>query len=196
MKKIFSLFFVFVISGCLQTNFFLINKNYNFNKRDKILQTVQNELPQILEEIPFGKEELYGFRNRNEFLNTTVDEPFQFYTLTDNKLKNTSSYRVPIIVENEFRALATVEYIKDTLHIVDFGANILAKEIQGVCKENTKFKFIGILRIYNIHSDFLVMSNKQENLFIPLTSAKLYLYSVGISDIEKYYTINQIINLL
>jgi len=176
----------------------IVHRNNNVQKKrnDEVVQITQKELPQILKKIPLGYEENYGFHNREELQNALAGKPFNCYSLIDNELKSTSTFRIPITVEQEFRALATVEYIKDTLHVVDFGANVLAKEIQAVCNENSNMVFLGILRIYSINSDFLVMTEGQQDFFIPLTSAKMYLKNNNFSSIEKYYTKDQIINII
>jgi hypothetical protein len=181
----------------LTYNSCIIKKN-SFQKTEKyrISQIAIKELPQVLEKIPVGFENSYGFENRDEFLNSKVGVPFKFYTFKNNKLSDTSPYSVPIIVNNEFRALATVEYINDTLHIVDFGSNGLAHEIQSVCKNNNQFNFIGILRVYEIFSDFLIISNKDEKQFIPLTSAKLYLKSIGNKNSDRNLSEYEIVNMI
>jgi hypothetical protein len=193
MKKIRLHFLLFLLliffTSCLTI------KNDN-KKQDKVLLTAQKELSQTLNKIPIGQEELYGFNNRSEIENAGIGKPFEFYMLNDDELKPTSSYRAPVIVADEFRALATVEILNDTLHIVDFGATTLAKEIQTVCKENSKMNFVGILRIYSAFSDFVIMSKKQNYLFIPLTSAKIYLKTIGISNPENYYSKNQIVSFI
>lgn len=185
-------FLVIFFSSCI------VHRNNNVQKKrsDEVVQVTQKELPQILKKIPMGYEENYGFHNRDELQNALVGKPFSCYSLSENELKSTSAFRVPITVDQEFRALATVEYIKDTLHVVDFGANVLAKEIQAVCNENSNMVLQGILRIYSINSDFLVMTEGQQDIFIPLTSAKMYLKNNNFSSTEKYYTKDQIINLI
>ncbi|MFZ4725156.1 MAG: hypothetical protein ACOYMD_06880 [Paludibacter sp.] len=162
----------------------------------KVVQTAKKELPQILEKIPAGSEQSYGFESKDEFQNSKVGKPFRFFTIKNNQLADTSPYTLPITVDNQFRALATVEYINDTLHIVDFGSNVLAKEIQSVCNDNKQLNFIGILRVYEIYSDFLMVDSKGQNQFIPLTSAKLFLKNNINKPIQKYYNENQIINLI
>jgi hypothetical protein len=162
----------------------------------KVVQTTKKELPQVLEKIPAGYEQSYGFESKDEFLNSKVGKPFRFFTIKNNQLTDTSPYTLPITVDNQFRALATVEYINDTLHIVDFGSNVLAKEIQTVCNENKQLRFTGILRVYEIYSDFLMVNSKGQNQFIPLTSAKLFLKNNINKPIQRYYNETQIINFL
>ena len=193
MKKIILHLLIFLIviffSSCL--TYRNDNKKYH-----AILLTAQKELSQTLNKIPTGQEELYGFNSKSEIENAEIGKPFEFYTLEDEELKRTSSYRVPVLVADEFRALATIEIINDTLHIVDFGATMLAKEIQTACNENSTMNFVGILRIYSLFSDYVIMSKKQEYFLIPLTSAKIYLKTIGISNPENYYSKNQILNLI
>lgn len=193
MNKIrmhFSIFLLVIfLSSCLTY------KNDN-KKYHAVLVTAQKEILQTLNKIPPGQEELYGFNTKSEIENAAIGTPFDFYTIENEELKRTSSYRVPVLVADEFRALATIEMINDTLHIVDFGATILAKEIQTVCNENSTMNFVGILRIYSIFSDFVIMSKKQQYFLIPLTSAKIYLKTIGISNPENYYSKNQLLNLI
>ena len=175
-----------------------LNQKETAQKKEifKVVQTAKKELPQVLEKIPAGYEQSYGFESKDEFLNSKVGKPFRFFTIKNNQLTDTSPYTLPITVDNQFRALATVEYINDTLHIVDFGSNVLAKEIQTVCNENKQLRFTGILRVYEIYSDFLMVNSKGQNQFIPLTSAKLFLKNNINKPIQRYYNETQIINFL
>jgi len=193
MKKAIVYFQILLIFSVFTSCLTVKKNNKNFNE---ITLTAQKELSQTLKKIPVGYEDLYGFRNKSEIENAEIGNPFEFYKLENEELKKTSSFRVPIIVDGEFRALATIEYIGDTYHIVDFGSTVLANEIQKVCRENPKMSFAGILRLYDIFSDFMVMSKKQDYIFVPLTSAKIYLKTIGISNPESCYSKNQIIQLL
>ncbi len=176
----------------------IVYRESNVRQREKneVVKITQKELPKILEKIPLNYEENYGFHSREEFQNALAGTPFNCYTLMDNELKNSPTYRVPIAVDQEFRALVTVEYINDTYHVVDFGANVLAKEIQMVCNENPNMVFLGILRIYSINSDFLVMKKDQQEVLVPLTSAKMFLKSKNILNIDNYYTKDQVFKLV
>lgn len=185
------LLFSLIFSSCL-TQKEMAQKKEIF----KVVQTAKKELPQILEKIPAGSEQSYGYESRNEFLSSKVGKPFRFFTIKNNQLTDTSPYSLPIIVDNQFRALATVEYINDTLHIVDFGSNVLAKEIQSVCNENKQLHFIGVLRVFELYSDFLMIAIKDQNQFIPLSSAKIFLKNNGNKPIQKYYNATQIINFI
>ena len=190
-KNLFIIALVVVFTSCLSQRETALKK-----EKYRISQTAKKEIPQMLEKIPIGAEKGYGFDNREEFLNSKVGTPFKFYTIKNNQLAENSPYSVPIMVGKEFRAFATVDNVSDTLHIVDFGSTALAKEIQAVCNENKNLSFSGILRVYQIYSDFLVMTKNQEKRFIPLTSAKQYLTSIAYNPNQKLFTETQIINLL
>jgi hypothetical protein len=180
---------------------FLFNSCFIFrhetkNTKDLYVTAAEKDLQQILEKIPIGNEESYGFKNREEFENAEIEDPIDFFTFINDSIQSVETVRLPVSVEDEFRSLATVEYIDGELHIVDFGANVLAQEIQKVCNENINYKLIGILRVYNITSDFLIMSKENQDIYIPLTSAKMYLQNTKNEIPKKYYTENEIINLL
>ena len=159
-------------------------------------QTAQKELSATLEKIPNGTETQYGFNSRDEFQSAEIGNPFNYYGFNGSTLEKSKTVTIPIIVADEFRALASVDYITDTLHIVDFGATELAREIQKVQKENASLTFVGLLRVYQIRSDFVIMAKSNEYIFFPLTSATMYLQSSGLSKAEKHYTQSQIAEII
>lgn len=169
----------------------LKNSEYQMAK-----QITKEELPMILNKIQQGNEQLYGFNSRDEFQTAEVGNPFNNYSFNGSVMEKLTTITVPVIVADEFRALSSLDYIRDTLHIVDFGASALAKEIQMVQRENIALTFVGLLRVRRIDADFIIMSKGNENLFYPLTSSKLYLSSSGVLKIEKYYTQSQILNII
>jgi hypothetical protein len=167
------------------------NSEYQMAKR-----ITGDELPLFFNKIEKGTEQLYGFSNRDEFLKAEVGNPFNNYRFNGSELEKSTTISVPVLVADEYRALSSLDYINNTLHIVDFGATVLAKEIQLVQKQNMTLSFVGLLRIYRINSDFIIMSDNHENLFLPLTSAKIYLASAGMPKIEKFYTQSQILDII
>jgi hypothetical protein len=188
------LIFIWIVIICSCRTMKKVNiQNSEFSS---VEQTLRRDLPVILEKIPAGYELLYGFRNRDEFQKAEPGKPFNYFSYNGSGLEKSSTISVPVIVENEYRALASMDYIKDTLHIVDFGANGLAKEIQLVQNKNSSLFFVGLLRLYRISSDFAIMSQNQDYLFFPLSSAKIYLQSIGVSKIENYYNQDQILKII
>jgi hypothetical protein len=159
-------------------------------------KTFERELPMILEKIPVNYELLYGFRNRDEFQEAYAGIPFNYFSYNDSVMEKSLAAVIPVLVGNEYRALVSLDYVRDTLHIVDFGAKGLAKEIQEVISNNNSMSFIGLLRIYRVNIDFAILTQSREYMFFPLTSAKSYLRSKGIPVTYEYYNQNQVLTLL
>ena len=173
-----------------------VTLNIDKSEYSIVKQIAKKELPMVLDKIPLGNELRYGFNNRNEFQLAEIGNPINYYSINNLELVKSPTITVPVIVNGEYKALASIDYVNDSLHIVDFGANELAKEIQIVQKENTNLSIVGLLRVYEISSDFVIMSKNNGNLFIPLTSAKIYLQSLRLTKIEKYYTQGQITEII
>jgi hypothetical protein len=180
----------------LDACFSLHNESKQKLKTNPIAQIAIKELPGTLGMIPVGKEQLYGFKDRDEFQEAKIDEPFDFFSIQNNNLTKSSTVMVPVTVDNEYRALVSIDSVRGSQHIVDFGAEGLAKEIQQLKNENPNYTFEGLLRIYSISADFLILSDKSGNYYFPLTSARTYIISTGITKTEKYYTYNQVLNLI
>lgn len=161
-----------------------------------VAQVAESELPNMLDRIPAGREAMYGFESREEFRDATTAPPIKSLTIENGEVKAIGSFRVPVVVNGEYRALATVENTADGYHVLDYGATALAKEIQSVCASNSDKQLEGILRIYDINADFLVMRKAKKSMLIPLTSSVLYLNSVGIANIPESYTIEEVIGII
>lgn len=185
-------FWLAFLSSCGTTNKMTVQNTAESRSRD----TFERELPFILEKIPVNYELQYGFRNREEFSKADAGKSFNYFSYNGSFLEKSSTIIIPVIVGNEFRALASLDYIRDTLHIVDFGARDLAKEIQTIQRNNSNMSFAGLLRIYKVSIDFAIMTQDQNYLFFPMISAKTYLKTTGIPVTENYYNNNQIISLI
>ncbi|MAM05481.1 MAG: hypothetical protein CMD06_05940 [Flavobacteriales bacterium] len=167
---------------------FLSKDNKHCDKiPEEILKVAQDQLGDFLLRIPSGKENLYGFNNRNEFSLAEIGYLYEVITLNNNffkitKLnskqeytKSTNSWRAMILVNNQARALLTLTKINNNWEIVKLGANNLAAELHHIMNnENFKNDKIDIysdfklFRVFQLKSDFLLTN---EYLF-PLNSAK------------------------
>ncbi len=166
------------------------------NKNETLVKAAQKELPSTLKKIPEGKELAYGFKSRDEFKSAKIGEPFKFNTYRNSQFTEESTFSAPVVVDSEYRALATLASINDTTRIVDFGASVLAQEIQQIQQQNPSYQFKGILRVYKFTSDFAILTKDQNSYYFPLTSAKIYLSGKGGIKIENYYTESQLLTLL
>lgn len=162
------------------------------NEKDTVLKAARNELMQTLNQIPAGFESQYGFKNREEFNSASLNSILKVYFInsksSDKELQilTSNEYRIPVIINNEYRALLTVSKIDGDWHIVDFGAVALAKEIENYYNivpsviENE----VIFLRIYGINCDFITSKKADENFdtckFYPLQSAKYIIQKAGL----------------
>ena len=75
----------------------------------EIKEIAISELPEFLNKIPSGAEQLYGFSSRDEINKVSVGEAFVFFVIDDENIKKTDTYRLPVILENDYKALITVD---------------------------------------------------------------------------------------
>ncbi len=153
----------------------------------------QNNLLEMLSHIPVGQESLYGFNNREEFYKAQANEALKFVIYDDSLRQNTLSWRLPISVDGEYRALLTIEEHKGVLRLADFGAAVLAKDIQEHRSANVDC--IGILRAYHFGGDFLIVLKQGQELYLPLTSACRSIASKRLKR-KPYYDIKELNKML
>ncbi len=167
-----------------------------------IISKVANEgLKDYLEKIPLGQEEMFGFNNRHDFSKAEIGIPYEVFTLNadffndenirrdKNYIISTGNWRVPIIVDNEYRALLTISNFNKTYGIVKIGAKGLAEEL-GLFKQNyTSINTPNILRVFQLKGDFILTSNRT---IYPLTSASNGLLVDG----KKVYSLYAILVLI
>ena len=151
--------------------------------RHKMMKETMNELQSWLNKIPGGNESNYGFSNRDEFSLATLGKPYQVFTLSDDffkeeiqpgksYLKATGEWRIPVMVNQENRVLITVFKKNNHWKIVELGGRVLSHELQEFEQypELSKAKFIRLLRIYQLQSDFLFTGDPS------LSSGEIILY--------------------
>jgi hypothetical protein len=162
-----------------------------------------------LQKIPPGQENLYGFNNRNEFSLSELGNPYAVYTLSSdffnhiesgNFLEHTGEWRVPVVVNNQDRALLTVIRENGNWKIVDFGASLLARELQKINQaQKSGNDDLKILRVFQLQSDFLLLDDAAlpayEIHVIPLHSAYLNLEKLN-SDNGETYKLSDMLSLI
>ena len=183
MKILSKLLMFFLLLFCI-----ILNSNAQDNA--EILQVAERDIYKTLQNIPEGREKLYGFNNREEFEITEFGQVLRMYIYDNEEITATNTWRIPVMVKNEYRALASISYINQTLQIVDFGANVLAEDIQNLINQNTDKQFNSFLRVYELQADFLINPDNRTEFFA-LTSAQKIFKNKNTSQI---YTIEEIIN--
>ncbi|MCX6280332.1 MAG: hypothetical protein NTU51_00030 [Bacteroidetes bacterium] len=130
-----------------------------------ILQAVQKQFQSFTLNIPENILVNYGFKNREEFKNVTFDTPFRVYIIKDSNIVFGSSWRVPVVVDNEYRALLTIILVNGDYQVADFGARVLAGELFAKKSAQT----CGLLRVYELRSDYLIETSSSNQVqFIPV----------------------------
>ncbi len=151
-----------------------------------VVTAAEKEYAAYLEKIPANKELLYGFNNRDEFNKVKLGKPYQLLTLNEeffsdpvltdkNYLSPSGDWRIPLIIDSEYRALLTVAQIDGNWKIVGLGAASLAKELDAFEKDHpSNLPYGKIFRVYQSVSDFMLLPSKDDPLsldVIPLNSA-------------------------
>jgi hypothetical protein len=179
MKTKFTLLFIIFLFSSFAYGQMNISKD--------VLAAAEDGYASYLEKIPADRESLYGFNNREEFAKVKFGKPYLIMILNedffnDPELKDkdylipSGEWRVPLMIDKEFRALLTVAEVDGTWKVVGFGATSLAKELEGFEKDHpSKQQYGKILRVYQSVSDFILLPSEDDPLsqdVIPLNSAK------------------------
>ncbi|MFH0894664.1 MAG: hypothetical protein V2A54_09530 [Bacteroidota bacterium] len=191
MKKLLFLFIVITALGL-----HAIAQNSQASPNEKIKADANKQIPEWLKKIPVGKELSYGFQSRDEFSKATAGDPLSYFTLIKDGLVTSIEFRVPILIDGEYRALLTMQKNGEEYLAVDFGAKELAKDIQTTLK-NADVPVSGFVRCIDLHSDFLLMlGSSGEDVLIPLSSAIQFLSSQGVENAKEFYPLSEIITYI
>ncbi|MFA6126181.1 MAG: hypothetical protein WC699_02655 [Bacteroidales bacterium] len=134
-------------------------------EREAILQTAVQGINVFIKDLPDGSLNDFGFLNKTEMRQFTFAAPIPVYTLKDTAMVFTGTWRVPIVIDKEYRSLLTVIREAGSFKAVDFGAVELAKAYQ----LNKTRETVGMLRVYQLRKDFLIERNATGKvLFLPV----------------------------
>ncbi len=178
---------------------FIISLNIGFSQSDstelsKLHKFVQENLTTILNKIPYSQIEEFGFNNTQEYTKAKANKALYFLIYEDQR--EIKIWRVPISVDGEYRALLNIADDNGKLVIGDFGANVLAKEIQQTINNYKALNFEGLLRSYQEGSDFMIATdNNGKKVYIPLSSAIKSFAGTGIK-LKSIYTEDELKTLL
>jgi len=179
MKKILMLILTLIIVINVNTIAFSYqNKRdvlFQNSETDSILRTAKNQIHLLIDNIPEANLNDYGFNNKAEFEKISFAPLIKIYTLKDTSIIFTNTWRVPVVVDNEYRSLLTIINEDGVYKAVNYGASILAKAFLAKKTNQT----IGLLRVYELKSDFLMEVNTQNQLkFVPIENANSNLYDL------------------
>lgn len=130
--------------------------------KPEISDDINRSIMLFWDNIPSSVLTNYGINNKCKINSATLGKPVAVYTIEADSLKFTNTWRIPLIIYNEHKALFTLfKNSNDEYKIVDFGAVSLAKELFNFGKEND---FSAILRVYQLRKDFLMFTNSKGEL--------------------------------
>ncbi len=159
------------------------------NSKEELLRInkfVQENLQEVLLKIPFTQIKEYGFNDTDEYIYAKPAKALYFIIYEGRR--DVKIWRIPIIVNGEYRALLNISENEEGYEIADFGAKTLAKEIQYTINTYKNFNFEGLFRSYIKGSDFLIAINKNgEKVYIPLASAIKSFGEKGVYLDSVYY---------
>jgi len=147
MKKIIVLFSFIGICGSL------FSQNIQGDNA-KIMNYVRDNYAEILEQIPEGKENMFGFENREAFKNCEIGIPINVLRIVNEvEVEKTNSWRIPLVINGKYIILLTVSAVNQNYEIVDVGGRLLAERIDNYNNADKKIAFL--LRDYRNNTDYV-----------------------------------------
>ena len=194
MKNTVKLCVVSILFIFLFTSISPASTDFSQIDTDDIRLAATQQLATWLDKIPSGQEQHFGFADRDEFSTATIGTPIHTFYFADELeapakelLVPSYEWRVPVLVNNEYRALLTVAPVEGVLNIVDLGAARLARELG----TQTNHKNV-LLRSFKAKCDFLVADHTGKGIMLmPLQSARRNLSQLDHAS-KDVFTIDEI----
>ncbi len=157
-KSLFSLLFILTFSS--------LSAQILQDNKEEPKMMVEVMMKPFFKAIPMDMLTYYNIGDTSEINKAVIGNPIPIYYLDHDTLKFSNTWRVPLIINNEYRALFTVLFSNEAYSIVDYGAAVLAEDIQKYTKETP---ILGILRVFTLHKDYFIIKNdNNESLFEPI----------------------------
>jgi hypothetical protein len=151
-----------------------------------MMQYANDNLLEILNNIPAGEEEYYGFMNRNELEQAGLGIPYQEYDL--EKEQPTGQWRVPVTVNGENRALLRLKKTVEGWTFAGLGGAELARNLgdheNNMVSQGKSPRTGRIVRDFTMRCDY-VQFDQQQNARLSGTVYPLWSASRFISAFEK-----------
>lgn len=162
-------------------NTYLCEKD-NLKITYEIAETLKSEICLFLENVPDEMLINYGIKTMSQLFGSQLGNPIPVYILDNQDLKFAGLWRMPVMSEDEFIALATIKKTDNEQYkVVDFGATKLAKIINDY---KDKDLIIGILRVFKQNADYLYIQKDNKDIFLKMSDLKSKEYSL--SDIIDF----------
>ncbi len=131
----------------------------------KISQTALKESVALLSPLDERSLENLGFSSHIPLSELSAGTPVPVYAIEHDSLVFINIWRVPLLVDGAFTALATVIPDGDHYRVVELGASMLAR----ILDQPSSRQASGLLRVYDLSRDYLMMADKDNQLmFYPV----------------------------
>lgn len=161
-------------------------------------QYASTNLVDILNNIPQGEEDNYGFQNRNELTQASLGLPYQEYDM--DKEQPTGYWRVPVMVDGENRALLRLKNTAEGWAFSGLGGADLARNLEdhenNMVIEGKTLSSGRIVRDFSMRCDYVQfnqqLDGKLAGTVYPLPSASGFVssfrdgLSAGVADYTSY----------
>ncbi|MEO6903617.1 MAG: hypothetical protein ABI315_10770 [Bacteroidia bacterium] len=169
------------------------------NRNEKIYEVTSRELSSFLEIIPVGAEKQHGFDNREEFKRAVAGSIYTVVGIdADWNTFSTDIYNIPVIVDNQYKAVISVSYKDGVYNLETVGAAELASELEKTEPVMASDHDYIMLNVYSRASSFVaypaINTSPETANFIPLASAKTGL-NIASKEIQSTYALPQLINI-
>ncbi len=173
---------IFFLLAFLMGTSIAYSQELKINKPDLPDATIISMM-RLLDSIPDELLTNYGIKNKDEIKKSAIGNPIAVYTIEKDSLSFTDTWRVPLIIDNEYRALFTVIINSDNKYqVVDYGAVLLAESLYNFSKDNV---LLAMLRVYELRKDYFICGNKNAG----------YIFH-SISNLDKrQYSLNELIKM-
>lgn len=180
------------------------SKQTLMNERNQqVYEVAQKDLSAFLENIPAGFEKQHGFNSRAEFAKAKPGSIYHIYGVDINgKVFTTDSYTIPVVVDNEYRAMITVSLVDGKYQVENVGAALLAQELQALEAEKQPAGNLEkvMLNIYAKKSGLVVYKDVNASIedadLTPLVSAKTSLSNASARSLKTTYKLAEVIETL
>jgi hypothetical protein len=171
----------------------------------KVLKAAKSGYREYLNKIPQGQERNFGFRSRTEFNKVTIGKPYRVVTLKNefftgkidparNYLAATDEFRIPLLVNNDYRVLITIVKMNGAWQVVNIGSSGMASELGILERKHPSPSRSGLIMcVYRASCDFFLSSpdNSLANpTAYPFESAVL---GLSIKDKNLPLSVNQLL---
>lgn len=173
------------------------------DQNQQVYEVAKNNISTFLENIPAGFEKQHGFNNRAEFARVIPGTIYHIYGVDNTgKVVATDSYNIPVMVDNEYRAMVTVSLVDGKYQLQTVGATLLANELQVIETQKQPSKDLEkvMLNIYDKKCGLIAYKDINTPIedvdLTPLVSTKTGLQNATNRSIKTTYKLSEIIQAL